>query len=76
MRNRGFKCPPEWGLYYLRDRRLVCWLYALRRADGEQFAAGTTYEVLRQDGDYLNLCEIDLTYPFRVGRTIVRVSLL
>ena len=64
----------DFGLSILRDRRLVVWLYPLRRADGEEFAAGTMYEVLRQDGGYLNLCEIDSAYPFRMGRTIVRVS--
>lgn len=74
MRSRDIKCPPEIGLFYLRNRRLVCWLYPLSRADGEEFSAGAIYEVLRQDGDRLNLCEVDPTYPFKTGRTIVKVS--
>jgi len=71
---RDFQCETEIGLYYLRNRRLVCWLYALRRSDGYEFAPGAIFEVLRQDGDRLNLCEVDPTHPFRIGATVTRVK--
>jgi hypothetical protein len=71
---KGRLVSPEAGVYLLRHRRLVVWLFPLRRADGEEFKAGTMFEVLRQDGDKLNLCEIDPCRPFKVGRTICTVS--
>lgn len=74
-RRRDFECKAEVGLHYLKQRRLVVWLYPLKRADGEEFEAGTLYEVLRRDGDRVNLCEVDPARPFRTGRTIVRVPI-
>lgn len=59
--------------HYLLKRQLVRWLYPLQNNQGDFFPAGTLFEVLREDGDKVNLNEIIRNYP-HIGRTICGVS--
>lgn len=79
-----YTCPPDFGFRVVVRRNanrtkimgfsVVASLCDLATVVGQRFVAGTVFEVLRHDGDKLNLCEVDLTHPYRVGRTICNVS--
>jgi len=64
---------------------LVTWLVPLRRSDGITRPARTVYEVLRQDGNFVNLCEqkrsqesvaiIPRPLADKIGETFCRVPI-
>lgn len=55
-------------------RQFATILEPMQRNDGEIFAAGTFFEILRDDGDTVNLCETDILTRLAIGRTICSVD--
>jgi len=54
-------------------REVVFAPMAMRTNGGDSFEPGLIYEVLRHDGEVVNLCEIDPCHPVGTGRTICSV---
>lgn len=63
-----------WPSYRIAERRIVQYLYPLRNRQGDDFAAGSIFRVLRDNADgTVNLTEVDLADFYAIGRTIAHV---
>lgn len=58
--NEVYEAPPYISrfIFSYEGRRMVTWLEGLRDGAGHYFAPRTLFEVLRQDDDSVNLCEV------------------